>query len=86
MELKIIATQDVREIIFGVLYIFAAYFAGSYISRNYERFADRLGPAKMSHWLITKLLRLIGLYLIVSSVLSLVILLVAFIWLAFSRS
>ena len=83
--MKNIATQDIREIIFGVLYIFTAYFAGSYISTHYEWFADRIAYGKLSRRLITRLLRLIALYLIISSVLSLVILLVAFIWLAFSR-
>jgi hypothetical protein len=85
VDLKNIVTQDTREIIFGVLYIFAAYFAGSYISTNYERFADRIAYGDLSHRLITRLLRLIALYLIVSSVLSLVISIVAFIWLAFYR-
>jgi hypothetical protein len=79
-----IPIQDTKEIIFGVLYIFAAYFAGSYISTHYERFADRMTYGKLSRRLITGLLRLIALYLIISSVLSLVILLIASIWLAFS--
>ena len=82
--MKNIAIQDVRNLIFSVLYIFAAYFAGSYISRHHETFANLVGFGELSRRLITRLLRLIALYLIVSSVLLLVILLCGSIWLTLS--
>jgi hypothetical protein len=65
-----ITTKEIAGLVLDGLYSFGAYFAGTYVAANAERFSGLIKVGDRTRRWIVKFLRLIGLYLIVSATIS----------------
>jgi hypothetical protein len=78
-----IIAKDMAHLVFSGLYCFGSYFAGTYIAANAEKFARLIAFGRQPYQWVVSFFRIVGLYFIVSGVLLIVIMLIAWITLSF---
>jgi hypothetical protein len=78
-----IIAKDTASLVFGGLYCFGSYFAGTYIAANAEKIARLIAFGREPYRYVVSFFRIVGLYFIVSGVLLIAIMLISLIALSF---